>query len=68
LEVGAQVGPKLGSFALHLADQPPLLVGGSSGPFQIVTQPTNPLEPLSELGAFVEGFLVTHGGSIALPP
>jgi hypothetical protein len=65
--VGAQIGPKLGSFALHLANQLPLLVGDSSGSFKVVAQSTNPLEPFGELGAFVEGFLLDHEGSIALP-
>jgi hypothetical protein len=66
--VGAQIGSKLGGFALHLANQLTLFVGCSSCPFKVVAQPTNALEPLGELGAFIERFLLTHGGSIALPP
>ena len=64
-EVRAQVGSKLGGFALHLSNQLPLLVGGASCPFQIVAQPTDALQPLRELGALIDYSLLTHEGSIA---
>ena len=67
LEVGAEIGAKLGGFALHLANQLPLLVGGAPGPFKIVTETTNALEPFGQLGAFVDDFLVIHERSIAPP-